>query len=165
MFKKGLKAGKGVSLADRSRILRQMRKCSDISDVLPVVRRYVDIPDFKSVVDQYEFLVGFLVGLTYFTRGDIFKEMRSIVKLLNLEGLNLSEYYIFFSEYVDRRYGKVRYKIDLIPRPGSLAKKTSRTPKVKDPYEAREMVSILREYLELLEVVDRRRTAFLSKIS
>ncbi|WP_155810612.1 hypothetical protein [Persephonella sp. KM09-Lau-8] len=142
-----------------------MRKAKDAHDALSIVKQYVELPDFKSVIDELEFLAGFSVGLVYFTKSDIEKEMLPYVKALNLEGLKLTEYYVFFSEYFDKRYDKMRYKIDLIPKPGSFASKTSRIPKVKDPYEAKEMVSILREYLSLFEVINQRRFEFFKKVS
>ncbi len=165
LFKEGLRVGKSIPLIKRGYILKQMRKAGSASGALSVVKHYVKLPRFKSVIDELDFLVGFSLGLSYFTGRDIYREMEPYVKALNLEGLRLTEYYLFFSEYYDKRYGKFRYKIDLVPKPGSLAKKTSRVPRVKDPFEAREMVSVLREYLSLFSVVDRRRMEFFKGVS
>lgn len=166
LLEEGKKAGKNLPIKVRGKLLWLLRKkAENIDDVIDLVSLYVDFPSFKSVVDKYEFVVGLILGISYITESDVLSEMQEVLRKLNIEDIsNIEDYYINFGKYFDSRYNKIRYKVYLAPKKGSLAKETSRIPKEKDPEKIRALVLELRDYIDILEAVRDRRIKFFSKV-
>jgi len=166
MFSVGVKLGREIGIKERVRLLRKLSKAKSKRDVLDIISLEVDLPVFSSIVDEYEFLLGFLSQVAYFTEERIRREMRPLLVALKLENVrDLEDYGLIFSKFFDNRYQVWRYRIELLPKPGSLAKKTSRHPRVKDPEKIRELLGDLKDYLALLRAVKGRRFSFFEKLS
>jgi len=158
MFREGFKAGKNLSLKERRSFFLGLKYVKSSMDVKKLVEKYVDLPAFKSVVDEYEYLLGFLSGVSYFTKTNLQKDLREYIELLNLKDIpNLWDYYISANRYFDRSYGKERIVVTLRPKKGSLAKGKTRVPKIKDYNRLKKVVGDFKDLLEIYRYIEYRK--------
>jgi len=168
-FRKGLKDANKLKVKDRSIFLYKVRKIArNSNDVLEVIKEYFDVPVFRSVIDKYEYISGFLVGISYITRKDVLFELEEMKKLLgigNISNTDLRNYYVLANKYFDKGYGRERIVVSLVPKKGSLAKGKTRVPKEKDFEKLKFLVREFRDLFELYMNIEERKYLFFNKIS
>ncbi len=167
MFKKGFLFAKKLSLKDRRIILINLRKHSDnVEDMKRILSDYIEFPNFSSIYDEYNFFIGFMIGISYITREDLEDELIKLKKILNILDIpDLDQYYITANRYFDKNYGKERVVVSLNPKKGALVKAKTRVPKIKDFEKLKEIIEEFKDLYALYKSVEGRRFRFFEKIS
>ena len=166
-YQEGRKLAKSISLYNRFLVLTKIHKFDSFDDFYTYVSSFIPSEytfKFKSISDKYEFLFGFISGISYYTRSDVINEIREIFSELGITGVtNPWDYYYAATSFHHTRDNKNRVFINLKPRRGTAAKHTSRASKVSLE-EAKKLVSRLNELVKLYYATEKRRALFFEKV-